>query len=307
MMPRRMPSALPHSISRPAEMSLTAPTSTLPRDYTRFTPKKQRALCGWDARRRWSRRRPARCKRAWRPTARPGCGPTGTRPGPPEPRSLRGACLLKEASYTSLPDQLAALGWDSVDGILLDLGASSMQFDTPERGFSFLADGPLDMRFDPSNPLTAAEIVNTWPEEELADVLFRYGEERASRRIARAIVPSPARKRNPDTGSRNRESPRPAWPPPPRHADLPGPAHRRQRRTGGAGKSPAPGGTGSRSGRQAGGHQLPLAGRPAWSKSSSAGKAGTASARPASRSAPAGIKRVSRKLPGGRSRRPKKK
>ena len=97
------------------------------------------------------------------------------------------ACL-KKASYTSLPASLALLGWDSVDGILLDLGASSMQFDTPERGFSFLADGPLDMRFDPSNPLTAAEIVNTWPEDELVDVLFRYGEERASHRIARAIL-----------------------------------------------------------------------------------------------------------------------
>jgi 16S rRNA (cytosine1402-N4)-methyltransferase len=99
------------------------------------------------------------------------------------------ACL-KRAPYTSLPDQLVSLGWESVDGILLDLGASSMQFDTPERGFSFLADGPLDMRFDPSNPLTAAEIVNNWPEDELADVLFRYGEERASRRIARAILKS---------------------------------------------------------------------------------------------------------------------
>ncbi len=97
------------------------------------------------------------------------------------------ACL-KRASYTSLPDQLASLGWDCVDGILLDLGASSMQFDTAERGFSFLADGPLDMRFDPSNPLTAAEIVNTWPEDELADVLARYGEEHASHRIARAIL-----------------------------------------------------------------------------------------------------------------------
>jgi len=96
------------------------------------------------------------------------------------------ACL-KRAPYTSLPEQLAVLGWDTVDGILLDLGASSMQFDTPERGFSFLADGPLDMRFDPSNPLTAAEIVNTWTEAELVDVLFRYGEERASRRIAHAI------------------------------------------------------------------------------------------------------------------------
>jgi 16S rRNA (cytosine1402-N4)-methyltransferase len=95
---------------------------------------------------------------------------------------------LKRAPYTSLPDQLAALGWGSVDGILLDLGASSMQFDTPERGFSFLADGPLDMRFGPSNPLTAAEIVNTWPEAELVDLLFRYGEEPAARHIARAII-----------------------------------------------------------------------------------------------------------------------
>jgi 16S rRNA (cytosine1402-N4)-methyltransferase len=97
------------------------------------------------------------------------------------------ACLMR-APYTSMPGKLANLGWESVDGILLDLGASSMQFDTPERGFSFLADGPLDMRFDPSAALTAAEIVNTWPEDELVDVLFRYGEEPASRRIARAIL-----------------------------------------------------------------------------------------------------------------------
>jgi 16S rRNA (cytosine1402-N4)-methyltransferase len=95
---------------------------------------------------------------------------------------------LKRAPYTALPDQLTELGWDRVDGILLDLGASSMQFDTPERGFSFLADGPLDMRFDPSNPLTAADIINCWPEQELADLIFRYGEEPASRHIARAIV-----------------------------------------------------------------------------------------------------------------------
>ena len=97
------------------------------------------------------------------------------------------ACL-KMASYTSIPSQLASLGWSCVDGVLLDLGASSMQFDTPERGFSFLADGPLDMRFDPSNPLSASEVVNTWSEDELVDVLFRYGEEHASRRIARAIL-----------------------------------------------------------------------------------------------------------------------
>jgi len=95
---------------------------------------------------------------------------------------------LIHASYATLCQHLDELGWDSVDGILLDLGASSMQFDSPERGFSFLADGPLDMRFDPTNPLTAAQVVNEWPEEELANVIYRYGEEPASRRIARAIV-----------------------------------------------------------------------------------------------------------------------
>jgi 16S rRNA (cytosine1402-N4)-methyltransferase len=75
-----------------------------------------------------------------------------------------------------------------VDGILLDLGASSMQFDSADRGFSFLTDGPLDMRFDPSNPLSAAQVVNDWSEQDLAELIFRYGEEPASRRIARAIV-----------------------------------------------------------------------------------------------------------------------
>jgi len=95
---------------------------------------------------------------------------------------------LVQASYTTLGTQLATLGWRGVDGILLDLGASSMAFDTPERGFSFQADGPLDMRFDPSNPLTAAELVNGLPETELADLLYRYGEEPAARRIAQAIA-----------------------------------------------------------------------------------------------------------------------
>jgi 16S rRNA (cytosine1402-N4)-methyltransferase len=96
--------------------------------------------------------------------------------------------LLMQASYTTLPRHLADLGWISVEGILLDLGASSMQFDSPQRGFSFLVDGPLDMRFDPSNPLTASQIVNEWPEAELTDLFFRFGEEPAARRIARAIV-----------------------------------------------------------------------------------------------------------------------
>ncbi|HQM38393.1 MAG TPA: 16S rRNA (cytosine(1402)-N(4))-methyltransferase RsmH [Candidatus Bipolaricaulis anaerobius] len=75
-----------------------------------------------------------------------------------------------------------------VDGVLFDLGASSLQFDSPERGFSFLAAGPLDMRMDPTAPVTAADLVNRLPEAELARILWEYGEERYARRIARAIV-----------------------------------------------------------------------------------------------------------------------
>ncbi|MCL5428888.1 MAG: 16S rRNA (cytosine(1402)-N(4))-methyltransferase RsmH [Chloroflexi bacterium] len=96
--------------------------------------------------------------------------------------------ILHHGSYGQLAQHLAAVGWEAVDGVLLDLGASSLQFDRPERGFSFQKEGPLDMRFDPSYPLTAADLVNDWPEADLADVLFRYGEEPRSRRIARAIV-----------------------------------------------------------------------------------------------------------------------
>src|SRR5688572_15061219 len=95
---------------------------------------------------------------------------------------------LAQASYTSLSMQLAQLGWEAVDGIVLDLGASSMQFDTPERGFSFLHDAPLDMRFGPHIPQTAADLVNKYSERELADLIYEYGEERDSRKIARAIV-----------------------------------------------------------------------------------------------------------------------
>lgn len=96
--------------------------------------------------------------------------------------------VLVRASYTTLGEQLSAAGWGGVEGILLDLGMSSMQVDTPERGFSFLAEAPLDMRFDPDNPVRAADLVNKLPEGELADLLFKYGEERRSRQIARAIL-----------------------------------------------------------------------------------------------------------------------
>ncbi|MFN8449223.1 MAG: 16S rRNA (cytosine(1402)-N(4))-methyltransferase RsmH [Anaerolineae bacterium] len=93
------------------------------------------------------------------------------------------------ASYADMTAEAARLGWDGVDAILLDLGVSSMQLDTPERGFAFRAEGPLDMRFDSggSQP-TAADLINTLDERELADLFFRYGEERDSRRLARAVV-----------------------------------------------------------------------------------------------------------------------
>ncbi|WP_068784962.1 16S rRNA (cytosine(1402)-N(4))-methyltransferase RsmH [Paenibacillus phocaensis] len=79
-------------------------------------------------------------------------------------------------------------GVPQVDGVLFDLGVSSPQFDEGERGFSYNADAPLDMRMDQSAPLTAREIVNTWPEREIARILFQYGEEKFSRRIARVIA-----------------------------------------------------------------------------------------------------------------------
>ena len=83
---------------------------------------------------------------------------------------------------------MRSIGWPAVDGIMLDLGVSSMQLEAPERGFSFRHEAPLDMRFDAEAGLSAADVVNTMPEAELADILFRYGEERHARRIARMIV-----------------------------------------------------------------------------------------------------------------------
>ncbi len=92
-------------------------------------------------------------------------------------------------SYVHMAEETAALGWTGVDAILLDLGVSSMQFDRAERGFAFLQDGPLDMRFDPQGERpSAAELVNHLDEVELADLIYNYGEEHHSRRLARAIV-----------------------------------------------------------------------------------------------------------------------
>ncbi|RPH56304.1 MAG: 16S rRNA (cytosine(1402)-N(4))-methyltransferase RsmH, partial [Chloroflexi bacterium] len=99
-----------------------------------------------------------------------------------------GRAHIVQASYTTMKAEAEKLGWAAVDGILLDFGVSSMQLDTPERGFSFLHDGPLDMRFAPSAASSAADLVNALAESDLADIIFRYGEERLSRRIARVIV-----------------------------------------------------------------------------------------------------------------------
>jgi 16S rRNA (cytosine1402-N4)-methyltransferase len=96
--------------------------------------------------------------------------------------------ILAHGNFRDLTQLARANGFEPAAGILLDLGVSSHQLDTPERGFSFMADAPLDMRMDPTGGETAADLVDELSEGELADVIYRYGEEHGSRRIARAIV-----------------------------------------------------------------------------------------------------------------------
>lgn len=96
--------------------------------------------------------------------------------------------VLCRSSFRHLAEIAQTHGFIGVNAILLDLGISSYQLNEIERGFSFQMPGPLDMRMDTASPLTAAEIVNSWPQEELADLIYRYGEEPRSRRVARAIV-----------------------------------------------------------------------------------------------------------------------
>jgi 16S rRNA (cytosine1402-N4)-methyltransferase len=95
---------------------------------------------------------------------------------------------LVHGSFARMSDVASQRGFTSFDGILLDLGISSRQLADAERGFSFQVDGPLDMRLDPTGNVTAATLVNELSQEELADIIYRYGEERDSRRIARALV-----------------------------------------------------------------------------------------------------------------------
>jgi len=90
--------------------------------------------------------------------------------------------------FGELAEAVAEAGFEKVDGLLADLGVSRYQLTAPERGFSFMADGPLDMRMDQSTGMTAADLVNHTAEKALADLIFQLGEERRARKVARAIV-----------------------------------------------------------------------------------------------------------------------
>ena len=117
-----------------------------------------------------------------------------------DPAAIDRACALSQdpaiaerlipvrANFADLGVVARERGVVPLDGILLDLGLSSFQLDQPERGFAFRHEGPLDMRFDPEQGAPASDLVNTLPERELADLIWRYGEEPGSRRIARAVV-----------------------------------------------------------------------------------------------------------------------
>jgi 16S rRNA (cytosine1402-N4)-methyltransferase len=118
-------------------------------------------------------------------------------PGVAIPADLEYAVTLVRDNFASLGAALDELGIPSLDGVLFDVGVSSMQFDRPERGFSLVADGPLDMRMNDGDGPTAYDLLARSSEAELADVFFNYGEERAARRIARAVVAARASGRLP--------------------------------------------------------------------------------------------------------------
>lgn len=105
----------------------------------------------------------------------------------PETQGNAPRLILHPRRFSEMVAALAEAGVASVDGVVMDIGVSSMQLDQPERGFAFASDGPLDMRMAQDGP-SAADFVNTADEAAIADVLFQYGEERQSRRVARAIV-----------------------------------------------------------------------------------------------------------------------
>jgi len=102
-------------------------------------------------------------------------------------RDFPGQITVLSGCYGEMEELLAAVGVEQIDGVALDIGVSSMQINDPSRGFSFRGDGPLDMRMG-DHGTTAADVVNEMAEQDLADIIYRYGEERASRRVAKAIV-----------------------------------------------------------------------------------------------------------------------
>ncbi|MDH4028522.1 MAG: 16S rRNA (cytosine(1402)-N(4))-methyltransferase RsmH [Nitrospirota bacterium] len=95
--------------------------------------------------------------------------------------------LVKDV-FSNMKKAVNGLGYEKVDGIVLDAGVSTLHLRSEDRGFSFLNDAPLDMRMDRTQAMTAEKVVNTYPEKDLADLIFRYGEERYSRRIAKAMI-----------------------------------------------------------------------------------------------------------------------
>ena len=108
-------------------------------------------------------------------------------------RGFEGRVYLRQGNFSDLKAHVSFFGFSAVDGVVFDLGVSSPQLNQAERGFSFLVDGPLDMRMDQSTSRTAADLVRELPEGELADMIYQFGEERYSRRIARVIVSERAR------------------------------------------------------------------------------------------------------------------
>lgn len=103
-------------------------------------------------------------------------------------RAYQDRTIIRQSSYLAVPKILKELGLNGIHGILLDLGVSSMQLDQPERGFSFLEDGPLDMRFNPMEGPSAVDLINALNADALSRIIWDYGEERYARRIAKAIV-----------------------------------------------------------------------------------------------------------------------
>ena len=190
-------------------------------------------------------------------------------------RQFADRVLLARTRFDGIEGVLAESGyWASesgqpeIDGILFDLGVSSMQLDRTERGFSYAADAPLDMRMDPDAELTAAEVVNTYDEKSLARILREFGEERFAGRIAARIVRRRARRAVRPHRRTRRTAVRgdPGACPPhrwaSRQAHVPGAARRRQRRAGRAARRAACRAGSAGPGRTHRGDVLPVAGGP---------------------------------------------